>query len=197
MPCSCLRLYSFLKMPFISCSFTLSSSNIPRYLYPSSHTSLTVVLLLWSSLLSSSLAWDSSSFFFNLPVTVMQLDTEIGQYLRQHIPEVSPGRTRESEIDSTLSQELTFSECWESQGRPTDWRSTGKARSKIMSVLWWLCNFKFLSSKLAEVVIMSTTIIYEFLFIKSILLMSYAMSPFFSLELHIALILMYIIPLSA
>ena len=45
----------------------------------------------------------------------MQLDTEIGQYLRQHVPEVSPGRTRESEIDSTLSQELTFSECWESQ----------------------------------------------------------------------------------
>ena len=40
-----------------------------------------------------------------LPVTVMQLDTEIGQYLRQHVPEVSPGRTRESEIDSTLSQE--------------------------------------------------------------------------------------------
>lgn len=57
---------------------------------------------------------------FNLPVTVLQLDTEIGQYLRQHVPEVSPGRTRESEIDSTLSQELTFSECWESQGRPTD-----------------------------------------------------------------------------
>ena len=64
-----------------------------------------------------------------------------------------------------------------------------------MSVLWWLCNFKFLSSKLAEVAIMSTTIT-NFYFIKSILLMSYAMSPFFSLELDIALILMYIIAFS-
>ena len=35
----------------------------------------------------------------------MQLDPEIDQYRRPHIPDVSPGRTRESEIDSSLSQE--------------------------------------------------------------------------------------------
>ena len=35
----------------------------------------------------------------------MQLDPEVGQYPRQHLPEVSPGRTRESEIGSPLSQE--------------------------------------------------------------------------------------------
>ena len=35
----------------------------------------------------------------------MQLDHEIGQYPRRHVPEVSAGRMRESEIGSTLSQE--------------------------------------------------------------------------------------------
>ncbi|XP_015748239.1 PREDICTED: ubiquitin carboxyl-terminal hydrolase CYLD-like isoform X2 [Acropora digitifera] len=38
-------------------------------------------------------------------VTAMQLDPEIDQYPRQHAPEVSPGRMRESEIRSSLSQE--------------------------------------------------------------------------------------------
>ncbi|XP_067052974.1 ubiquitin carboxyl-terminal hydrolase CYLD-like [Acropora muricata] len=38
-------------------------------------------------------------------VTAMQLDPEIDQYPRQHAPEISPGRTRESEIGSSLSQE--------------------------------------------------------------------------------------------
>ena len=80
---------------------------------------------------------------FNLLLTAIQLDPETGRHTKPHPLDVSPGRTGESEINSTLSQEPSVNVESHREGQQIEEAEGNQFLNYCFVVFLLLQDFKF------------------------------------------------------